>query len=113
MSGIQICCQEFIRKLIFETAHFSGDGPINIDDFNIWKMNYGSTTSLAADGNGDGTVNAADYTVWRNNVGAILGSGQPTNVPEPPAAVMVLVSSILAGLAAARPRSPHLVSRGR
>jgi hypothetical protein len=72
---------------------YNGDQDVDRDDYTKWKMDYGSTTNLAADGNGDGTVNAANYTVWRNNFGAMLGSGSlvGTAVPEPSASVLCLI----------------------
>jgi hypothetical protein len=46
---------------------YEDDEIVDLADFQLWKMTYGSTVDLRADGNGDGTVNAADYNLYRNN----------------------------------------------
>jgi len=40
-------------------------------DYEVWKMSFGSTMDLWADGNNNGVVDAADYTIWRNNLGGL------------------------------------------
>ena len=49
---------------------YDDDGDVDSADYTVWKLAYGSTSQLAADGNGNGRVDAADYNVWRNNLGA-------------------------------------------
>jgi hypothetical protein len=67
-------------------------------------------SGLAADGSGNGRVDVADYDLWKNNFGEPAGSGAGSDaagasnaatVPEP-AIAMLLVGLIVAGLA----RSP-------
>jgi cytochrome c peroxidase len=70
---------------------YNGDGVVDAKDYDVWRQNFGDTTSLVADGNGDGVVNAADYVVWRGNLGhtwqslatgSSLAAGNSV-VPEP------------------------------
>lgn len=74
---------------------------VDLADYAVWRMNFGSNSALDADGNVDGVVNAADYTVWRKNFGASIqgaGSSQELSfgeslvfggqVPEPAAGVL-------------------------
>lgn len=82
------------------------DGVVNAADYNLWRLSYGSTTSLLADGSLNGIVDAADYVVWRDNFGMTLsGSGFSAGplpghgasifigqVPEPTPAFLSLAS---------------------
>ncbi|QDU57683.1 CotH kinase family protein [Aeoliella mucimassa] len=56
------------------SGDFDRNGIVDMDDYQLWKSTYGSTTILAADGNQDGTVSLADYTVWRDNLGATVAA---------------------------------------
>ncbi|MCA9188306.1 MAG: hypothetical protein KDA99_21910, partial [Planctomycetales bacterium] len=46
---------------------YNKNGVVDAADYTVWKDNFGSTSSLDADGNGNGTVDAADYTIWKDN----------------------------------------------
>jgi hypothetical protein len=59
-----------MNQEIFPVGDYDTSGLVNIDDFDAWKRNFGSTLSRDADGNGDGIVNAADYSLWRDRLGA-------------------------------------------
>ena len=48
---------------------YNGDGVVDEVDYNVWRGNFGDSTSLVADGNGDNVVDGADYLTWRKNVG--------------------------------------------
>ncbi|WP_197528907.1 LamG-like jellyroll fold domain-containing protein [Aeoliella mucimassa] len=50
---------------------YDDNGVVDLDDYEVWKQDYGSTENLAADGNQDGVVNLADYTIWRDNLGRV------------------------------------------
>jgi len=81
---------------------YNSNGTVDPPDFLLWRQNFGSTTSLNADGNLNGIVDAADFVIWRNNFGLSLpgagsllqggGSGSlltlGTAVPEPAAAIL-------------------------
>lgn len=89
---------------------YDHNGLVNQADYSVWRQNFGSTTSLDADGNLNGVVDAADYAIWRKYLGSHYpgaGSNSPSggglslglsvgNVPEPAASVMVLTAAAAA-----------------
>jgi cytochrome c peroxidase len=89
---------------------YTGDGVVNTADYDLWRSNFGDTTSLVADGNGDHIVDNADYVIWRQNLGRTwqsFGSGaglESTGVPEPSS--LLLMTTVAAyGLSYRRRRS--------
>jgi len=56
-----------------------GDGDVDLDDFAILKMNFGSTYATQGDLDGDGDVDLDDFSILKMN----FGSGAPAGVPEP------------------------------
>ena len=92
---------------------YDRDGEVDAADYAVWRTNFGSTTSLAADGNKNNIVDAADYVVWRNNLGIDVtpGLGLATTLPEP--STGFLFAAILSApfLRIGRPRTsrPRLV----
>ncbi len=84
---------------------YNGDGVVDAADYQVWRANFGDTTSLVADGNGDGIVDMSDYLLWRTNVGRTWeglatesGAGIGQNaVPEPGALALgiLAVSSLV------------------
>jgi hypothetical protein len=72
---------------------YNVDGVVDTFDYNLWRANFGSTTSLAADGNHDGVVNAADYTIWRDHVTG-AGAAASSAVPEPATASMAVAALV-------------------
>jgi cyclophilin family peptidyl-prolyl cis-trans isomerase len=81
---------------------YNNNGTVDVGDLTVWQDNYGSTTSLAADGDGDGRITGRDYLLWQRYYGetktlppaplAALAS-----VPEPASSVLALFA-IMAGL---------------
>jgi cyclophilin family peptidyl-prolyl cis-trans isomerase len=74
---------------------YNFDTTVDFKDFNLWKLDFGSTTLAAADGNGNGVVDAADFAVWRDTygqttggVGAVLGIA-----PEPGTGILLLFAA--------------------
>lgn len=45
---------------------YNADGTVDLDDYALWRLKFGSTTHLAADGNSNGRIDTGDYTIWRD-----------------------------------------------
>jgi hypothetical protein len=95
---------------------YDGSGVVDQGDYTLWKVNFGSAMSLAADGNGNQVVDAADYAIWRDNLGRdwlslAAGSGLGAAIPEPATAGLLLLTA--AWLICLRSRGrPDRASRG-
>jgi hypothetical protein len=91
------------RVFIFRgiPGDYDGNGTVGPSDFDVWKATYGSTTDLVADADGNNVVDAADYVLWRNNLGLTLTGGIDSglstafSVPEPAAALLLVVGGIV------------------
>jgi hypothetical protein len=95
---------------------YDHNGTVNNADYTVWRLKFGSTTSLDADGNLDGVVNAADYAIWRKyfgstypGAGTSAAGGQSlglitSTVPEP-STVSLIVLAAWAFLCRARRRA--------
>lgn len=65
---------------------YNGNGTVDPPDYGVWRSNFGSTSSLAADGNGNSVIDAADYVVWRDHLGesaAPVGNWENPNYWNP------------------------------
>jgi hypothetical protein len=71
---------------------YNGDGLVTTADRNVWRLEYGATGDQPADGNNDSVVDAADYTVWRDAFDASLIALGGVAIPEPSAAMLVLLA---------------------
>jgi hypothetical protein len=74
---------------------YDRNGVVDAADYDLWSAGYGSTNSLAADGNGDGVVNAADYAVWRDGLAI---ASRSLSVPEVTSGAL-LVAAVAMGCA--------------
>jgi cyclophilin family peptidyl-prolyl cis-trans isomerase len=75
---------------------YSGNGTVDNADLTLWQNNYGSTTSLAADGNGNGVVDGSDFLLWQRYFGqAVTRPPAPAimAVPEPSAIMLAIMGS--------------------
>ena len=80
---------------------YNDDLVVDAADYVIWRTQSGETgTGLSADGNNDQTVNQLDYDLWKANFGASVGgfasAAQLELVPEPSAALLIVVGSVVA-----------------
>ncbi|TWT37099.1 hypothetical protein KOR34_20460 [Posidoniimonas corsicana] len=77
---------------------YNNDGVVDAADYTNWRDTLGDSvaTGDGADGNGNGVIDSGDYDVWRDNYGASSSAAAGTGVaPEPAAAVLLLVSSLM------------------
>jgi hypothetical protein len=93
---------------------YTGDGVVDQADYVLWRRDFGSTTSLLADGNLNGVVDTGDFLIWRQNYGSVVplppyvavpGSGSLAAlnaVPEPGAAAMAIAGVAFLTLGARR-----------
>jgi hypothetical protein len=103
-----------VKQLAVE-GDYDNNGTVNMSDYTVWRVNFGSTTLLDADGNINGVVDAADYAIWRKNFGNFLpgaGSGAggsllqvPAAIPEPATIALILLAVAMLSLAPARRRA--------
>lgn len=94
-----------VAELLLEVAiagDFNGDGTVGAADYVVWRNSEGlSGLVLPADADGDGTVGQADYDRWRANFGltaAAVNAARGSTIPEPAAAVLLLLGLSLAPL---------------
>ncbi|QDU53830.1 hypothetical protein [Aeoliella mucimassa] len=91
---------------------YNYDGQVDLDDYAVWKEQFGSDlTNFAggnlADGNSDGQVDLADYTVWRDHLMDPAVAPTMAAVPEPSTKPLLLMCLLIAGvLSGKRARHP-------
>jgi hypothetical protein len=86
---------QYLQRLkATNVTDFNKDGATNILDYYDWRLNYGSTQLLNADGNRNGIVDSGDYVLLRKVVSqqnAIIASQLSGSVvPEPRALVLAI-----------------------
>lgn len=83
-------------------ADFNANGAVDAADYVAYRHSLGATgTGLFADGDNNGTVDPGDYDLWRSNFGesgASSGSSVSATVPEPNAALVLLLGSVLTAI---------------
>lgn len=85
-----------ITQYALPVGDYNHDTVVNGSDYDVWRANDGSTTSLNADGDHSGVVDAADYVLWRKAIGVGSGNGPGfliTPVPEPQSAALLLIAA--------------------
>jgi hypothetical protein len=86
------------------------DADLDVDDgdFQTWRVGFGGTSDLSADGSGNGVIDVADYVLWRKNLGASVAPRRrpatTASVPEPASLHSVLVAATIMHLAGTRRR---------
>jgi hypothetical protein len=89
---------------------FNLDGTVDAADYTVWRDHLG-TTFAAADANFDGQVTTADHALWKSHFGfSLAGSGFASQamqsiVPEPTAAMLLMIGFVGAALSRCRPKS--------
>jgi hypothetical protein len=76
---------------------FNGDSMVDGSDLTIWKNNVGmqgGASSSVGDADSDEDVDGADFLVWQRNVGAPSAALATTSIPEPTAAMLLLLSAL-------------------
>jgi cyclophilin family peptidyl-prolyl cis-trans isomerase len=77
---------------------YNNSGTVDVGDLTVWQTNYGSTTSLAADGDGDGQVTGRDYLLWQRFYGetkTLPPAPAITAVPEPSTGLLALFALVV------------------
>jgi hypothetical protein len=97
-SGLRFLSQHF-ASMFQRHGDYNRDGKTNADDYDVWREEFGSSTT-AADGNADGIIDAADYIVWRKSVGESPGGNVSVDnsaiaVPEAGHGVYLVSSALL------------------
>jgi T5SS/PEP-CTERM-associated repeat protein len=77
-------------------ADFDEDGDVDGNDLTNWKAGYGfsgpTTTHMQGDADSDLDVDGADYLIWQQQLGSVTAvSGVDQVVPEPAAALMLIM----------------------
>jgi hypothetical protein len=78
---------------------YNRDGRVDVADYIVWRKSMGQSVAAfsGADGSGNGTVDDADYDFWRARYGNSFPGGAgatgEASVPEPAAALLVLISA--------------------
>jgi hypothetical protein len=93
-------------SLVVAPGDYNADGIVDAADFVFWRRAVDSG-DLRADGNGNGLIDSGDYDVWRSNFGATYGTGltSTTQVPEPTAAILLLIAGLFCAAGRLRSRS--------
>ncbi len=78
------------------SADFDKDGDVDGVDFLIWQRAFptldGTATSNMGDATGDGNVDGEDFLIWQTQFGSGLGGDGEPAVPEPTAAVLIILA---------------------
>jgi len=78
-------------------ADFNHDGTVNAGDLVVWKASFGVNANGDADGDGDSDGN--DFLIWQRRLGATTATAAAGAVPEPTAALLLVLGGIAAAVA--------------
>lgn len=94
-----------LYSLVIKPGDYNADGVVDSSDYVIWRRALDSG-DLRADGNGNGVIDPGDYDVWRLNFGVTYssGSGLGASVPEPSAALLMLMGGFISAVIRVRSR---------
>ncbi|MCI0333260.1 MAG: hypothetical protein L0228_08565, partial [Planctomycetes bacterium] len=74
------------------------DRVVDMQDYDLWRRTYRSSSNLDADGNGNNVIDAADYVLWRKMIGTGSGGVITHGQPVPELASYLLSIAVLAGI---------------
>jgi hypothetical protein len=112
LTGLSWNTSQLLSGVLSVVAGLSGDynqnGTVDAADYTLWRNNLGSGTSLPNDDTAG--VGPDDYARWKSHFGEMAGSGATAShntaaVPEPTAAVLVLVAGLIASTSGLRRHS--------
>jgi autotransporter-associated beta strand protein len=78
------------------SGDFNSDGVVDAGDYIIWLKNRDTANPLPNDDNIGGVVGEQHYNLWKSNFGRVFegsGGGQGGVVPEPAAAILVVLGA--------------------
>ena len=85
---------------------YNGDHVVDAADYTLWRDNLNTTNRLANDMT-PGAVTMDDYAVWKNNFGAVLagsGSGAGSSAVPEPGSLRLMLAGVVGLLVASRAR---------
>lgn len=84
---------------------YNNNGKVDAADYTVWRDNLGAPTEASLNGNGDGIngVDNGDYTRWKSNFGNMAGAASASVVPEPTAAVLLILTAVTLSTTRRRP----------
>jgi hypothetical protein len=83
------------------SGDFNDDGAVDAADYILWRKVRDTEADLPNDGGLTGAIGSDHYDLWQENIGSTdNGGGQAGQVPEPGAAVLLVLGII--GLIATR-----------
>jgi endoglucanase len=77
----------------FVPGDYNVDGTVDAADYAVWRDQLGSATALPNDDTAGVAVD--DYQRWKSNFGLTTGAASSVSVPEPSAAVLLLLAAAL------------------
>jgi hypothetical protein len=93
-------------------ADFNGDGSVDGADFLVWQQNFGlaeGATNEQGDADGNAAVNDLDLAAWQQKYGGAF-PGPVAAVPEPSAALLVVLAWLGAASVCRRQPAQRLIS---
>jgi hypothetical protein len=97
LDGLDVTGARALLSQASPAGDFNGDGVVDVNDYNVWRASFGSSTIIhgsGADGNYDGVINAADYAVWRSSMNGGGAGALAKSVPEPSTLALCLLAAL-------------------
>jgi uncharacterized protein YjbI with pentapeptide repeats len=81
----------------FQAADFDEDGTVDSGDLTLWASGFGSqgrAAHMQGDADGDSDVDGFDFLTWQRQFGTVPGSTSASAIPEPAAAVLIVLGML-------------------